>query len=124
MLSRFGVDFESGLLVSGSANDSRPANAGDACEGFATKSHGTDGEEALGRGEFAGGMWCPGQGDVVVVESGAVVCYLDEAFSAVLDSDVDACGVGVDGVFEELLDNRGGPFDNLTGGNLVDQESR
>ena len=118
----FGIDFESGLLASGSADDSCPADAGDAGEGLSTKSHGTDGEEVFGGGEFAGGMWCPGQGDIMAIKARAVVGYLDEAFAAVLDSDVDACGLGVDGVFEKLLDHRGWPFDNLSGGYLVDQQ--
>ena len=42
--------------------------------------------------------------------------------AALLDVDVDAAGAGIDGVFQQLLDDAGRPFDDLAGGDLVDDQ--
>ena len=39
--------------------------------------------------------------------------------SPLLEVEADAAGAGVDGVFEEFLDDRGWPLDDFTRGDLV-----
>ena len=44
-----------------------------------------------------------------------------EHFAAFFQIDVDAFGAGIQRVFDQFLDHRGRPLDDLAGGNLVDQ---
>ena len=48
----------------------------------------------------------------------------DQLLAAELDGDRDARGAGVDGVLDELLDDRRRPLDDLAGGDLVGQLRR
>ena len=48
-----------------------------------------------------------------------VVLDAHQALAAVLDGDGDAARAGVDGVLDQLLDDRGGPLDDLAGRDLV-----
>src|SRR5262245_7532366 len=56
---------------------------------------------------------------VVGLHPDAVVFDSDELLAAVLDGDDETPGVGVDGVLDQFLDDRGGTLDDLTRGNLV-----
>ena len=51
----------------------------------------------------------------------AVVLDPDQLLAAVLDGDGDARRLGVDGVLDQLLDDRGRPLDDFAGGDLVGQ---
>ena len=51
-----------------------------------------------------------------------IVDDLDEFASALLDGDADAGRTGVNGIFDEFLDDGGGAFDDFAGGDLVDEE--
>jgi hypothetical protein len=49
----------------------------------------------------------------------AVVDDANEFASAGFDLDADACGAGVERIFEELFDDGGRAFDDFTGGDLI-----
>src|SRR4029077_20470261 len=49
----------------------------------------------------------------------SVVCDLNEFLPACFDLNLDAGGTGVEGVFEELLDDRSRAFHDLAGGDFV-----
>ena len=61
-----------------------------------------------------------GQERVVAIHAGAVVAHPDQAPAAVHHLGLDARGPGIDRVFDQLFEGRGGPLDNLAGGDLVD----
>ncbi len=54
----------------------------------------------------------------------AVIDDANEFGAARVEVDVDAGRAGVDGVFEQLLDDRRGPLDHLAGGDLGDDIRR
>ena len=53
--------------------------------------------------------------------SEAIVDNPDQASAAVFDLDRDIGCAGVDGVFDEFLDDGCGAFDDFAGGDAVDQ---
>ena len=77
-------------------------------------------KEIVGRVELAGGVAGEGQRQIVASDAAAVVDDADQLDAALLDVDVDARAAGIDGVFEQFLDDAGRPFDDLAGGDLGD----
>jgi len=64
------------------------------------------------------------QGQLVAGDAAPVVAHPQQPQSALLDLDLDLPGAGVDGVLDQFLDRRGGPLDDLAGGDLVDELRR
>ena len=58
---------------------------------------------------------------VVARHPKAIVENRDEALSSILDLDDDSRCLGVERVFDELLDHRSRAIDDFPGGNLVGQ---
>ena len=56
---------------------------------------------------------------VVAVHARAVVGHAQQAAAAALDLDIDAGGAGVQAVFDQFLDHRGGTLHHLAGSDLV-----
>ena len=56
---------------------------------------------------------------VVAVHASAVVGHAQQAAAAALHLDIDAGGAGVQAVFDQFLDHRGGTLHHLAGGDLV-----
>ena len=56
-------------------------------------------------------------------DAAAIVDDANQFGAALLDVDVDAAAAGVHGVFEQLLDDAGGPLDDLARGDLGDDGS-
>ena len=65
-----------------------------------------------------------GQRQFVLTDANTVVTHPDALLAALLDIDLDQAGTGIQAVLQQLLDHRGRPFDDLTGGNLIDQLGR
>ncbi len=99
-------------------------DAADGGEGFAAEAEGLDAKEVVGVVELAGGVGGEGQRQVVGVDAAAVVGDADQLDAALFHVHVHAAGAGVDGVFEEFLEDAGRPFDDLAGGDLVDDQRR
>ncbi len=62
-----------------------------------------------------------GQREFVLGDAGAVVGDPDAPHAALFELHVDGRRAGVHGVFEHFLEHRGGPFDDLAGGDLIDE---
>jgi hypothetical protein len=62
-----------------------------------------------------------GQRQIRGREAAAVVDDFDQLDAATLNRDPDPRGAGIDGVFDQLLDDRGRAFDDLSGGDLADR---
>ena len=56
---------------------------------------------------------------VVAAHAKAVVGHADEAAPARADFDGDFPGIGVEGIFDQLLHDAGGALDHFAGGDLV-----
>ena len=110
-LGRSGIAFARG--------QGKPADAGDAREGFASEAHGGDGGEVLGALDFAGGVPLEAEQGVVAAHAQAIVRHADEAASAGLDFDGEAARAGVEGIFDEFLDDAGRTLDHFARGDLV-----
>ena len=54
-------------------------------------------------------------------DAAAVVAHADQADAAFLQVDLDAARAGVERVLHQFLDHGRRPFDDLAGGDLVDQ---
>ena len=61
-----------------------------------------------------------GQRQVLGQDAAAVIDDADQVGPALLDVDIDARAAGIDAVFEQLLDDAGGPFDDLPRRDLGD----
>jgi hypothetical protein len=72
-------------------------------------------------GDLAGGVALEGQRQLVLGDAAAVVGHPDAPHAALFELHVDGRRAGVHGVFEHFLEHRGGPFDHLAGGDLVDE---
>jgi len=51
--------------------------------------------------------------------AGSVVDDLDQGLTGILDDDLDVGGSGVNGILNQLLDDRSGALDHLTGSDLI-----
>ena len=57
---------------------------------------------------------------VLAFDAMAVVFDPDEGPAGLLDLHFDCFGPGIQGIFDEFLDDRGGPLDDLSGGDFAD----
>ena len=94
---------------------------GDARQRFAPETQRADRRQIGGRGDLAGRVSLETQSRVVGGHADAVVVDADQPLAAVFDGDHDPSGRGVDGVLDQLLDDRRRALDDLSGGDLVGQ---
>jgi len=106
-----------GLRLAGA--EAEAGDGGDAGDGFAAEAVGGDAVEVVAVTELAGGVALEAEEGVVAAHAGTVVGDGDEAAAAGGDLDVDLGGAGVEGVFEEFLEDGGGALDDFAGRNLV-----
>ncbi len=78
-------------------------------------------EQVVGGFDFAGGVGGHRKRQVVGGDAAAIVADADEFGPAFLQRDLDPARPGVDGVLDEFLHDAGRSFDDLTGGDLVDE---
>ena len=90
-------------------------------KGLAAKAERGNPGEILRAPDLARGVASEGQLRIGAVHATAVVIHSDQAHSALRDRDTDAGGLGVEGIFNQLLDDRGRAFDNLSSGDLIDE---
>ena len=90
-------------LAFGPALEGHSRHRGDGRQGLAAKSEGGDMAKVFGHGDFGGGVALEGQEYVVGRHALSVVDDLDQPPAAGFDLDVDLCGPGVDGVFDQFF---------------------
>ncbi len=91
---------------------------------LATEAERTDGEQIVGTGELAGGVTGEGKRQVVGRDAAAIIDDANRLDAALLDFHVDPRSAGIDGIFEQLLDDAGGAFDDLARRDFVDDQRR
>ena len=86
---------------------------------LSSKPHRRDRGEIVGAADLARRMTLDRQARVLRLHPLAIVVDAHLLLAAELDVNRDARGAGVDGVLDELLDDRGGTFDDFAGGDLI-----
>ncbi len=78
--------------------------------------------EVVGGGDLARGMTRQRQRQILPGDTGTVIPHTDQFCAALLDVDFNARGAGIQRVFQQLLDHRGRPLNDFSGGNLVGEQ--
>ena len=117
-----GVDLPGVRGVGGAAGYCDARDRSDGGERFAAKAVTGDALQVGQAGDLAGGVACQRQRQIVLVDAAAVVRDADQPDATFLDLYVDFCRAGIQAVFDQFLEHRGGPLNNLAGGYLTDQE--
>src|SRR5207302_10394022 len=88
---------------------------------FAAEAERANATEIVELADLRRGMPLEREHGVFAGHAATVVAYLDAFSSTVLEQHVDRMRAGVDRVLHQLLDDRCGTLDHLTGGDLVHQ---
>jgi hypothetical protein len=94
-------------------------DTGDAGQGLTAKSQGGDVKQIVDAGHLAGGVAGKGADGIIRLHALAVVTHGDQADAGVFQLDADVPGAGVDGVFNQFLDDGSRPLHHFAGGDLV-----
>src|SRR6266851_2927151 len=94
-------------------------HGGDRGQRFATKSERGDADEIGRRANLARGVTLQGELRILAIHPRTVVAHADQRLAAVLELDPYGVRAGIEGILDELLDDRCGTLDDLAGGNLI-----
>src|SRR5207249_5277952 len=94
-------------------------NRGDGRQRLAANRQRGDGKQIVGGLELARGVTFEGQQRVVVRHPVAVVDHADHALAADFHFDANRLRASIDGIFEQLFDDRSRPLDNFARGDFV-----
>ena len=100
----------------GAGQHLHPRHAGNGSQCLAAEAEGMDMVQVVLRLNFTGGVADERRGDVLRLDAGAVVADLDQLDTAGFDGHRNLRCTGIDGIFQQLLDHRCGPLNDLTGG--------
>ena len=103
--------------------DREPSDRADRRQGFAAKAELVDVDEIVA-GQFRCCVSLNGECELGLTHTMAVIGDRDQRTAAVAQGDVDATRAGIERVLDQLFDDRGRSFDDLAGGDLVDQVGR
>ena len=108
-----------GLFRGGSRSQHQARDRGNRRQSFAAEPERGDGEQVVGRADLARGVALESKQRVVAAHAAAVVRGMDAPLPSSLDLNLDAPRASVERVFQELLDDRRRPLDNLARGDFV-----
>ena len=94
-------------------------HSSDGGERLASEAHGDDGEEVCRLADLARRMPLKGHPGIHSPHTGAVVDDLDQCLAGILDDDLDVGRTGIDGILDQLLDDRSRSLNHLTGSDLI-----
>ena len=118
-LTAFDEDERTRLVFGGLGLEFHVGNGGDGGQCLTTEALGGDVEQIVGAPQLGGGVPLEAEPCILERHSLAVVDNLYQSPAGILDDELDVGGTGIDGVFQEFLDDRGRALHHLTGGNLV-----
>ena len=104
--------------IGGARGQCQLRNRRDGRQRLAAKSQRQHAFEVGQRGDLGRGMARQRQRQFFRRDAAAVVADRDALDAALVEPDRDLGGAGVERVFQQLLDDRGRPFDHFAGGNL------
>jgi len=120
-LATFHDQFGPAVPAPGTGRDCQPRDRADCVERLATEAERRNPAlQVVDVADLAGGVFLDGAREVLLAHPHAVVGDPDAFRAAGLDCDADPGGVGVDAVFDQFLDNGGGPLDDLAGRDPLD----
>ena len=117
----FGLYLPGLIGLGGARSQGQASNRTDRGQGLATEAQAKHLLQVFQLANFAGGMSRQSQRQIICGDAAAVVTHAQQLGAALLDVHFDAPGAGVQTVFQQLLDHRGGPLNHLAGGDLVGQ---
>jgi hypothetical protein len=123
-LAAFAADQAAVRGVARAAGNGKPGDRGDRGERLAAKAHRRDLFQVFQVGNLAGRVTGEGERQLIAGDAAAVVLDLHAAHAAFVERHRDARRTGVEAVFEQLLQHRGGPLDDFAGRDLGDEELR
>jgi hypothetical protein len=113
-----------GIILARARTELQARHRGYTRQRLATKPQAVDLLQIIQRGDLAGGVPRQRQRQFLAADTAAVIAHPDALLAALLDIHLDAAGAGIEAVFQQFLDHRGRPLDDLTGSDLVDQLGR
>ena len=90
-------------------------------QGLTAKTQGVNAEQVAHGRDFASRMTLERRWHIFSLDTSPVVCHFHQLQAGVLDVNVNLRGPGVNTVFNQFLNDRRRPLDDLPGGNLVAQ---
>jgi hypothetical protein len=108
-----------GITIPLTGSETHAADAGNAWQGLAPKSHCIDGAEVLCFLDFAGGVTFQAEKRIVAIHPKPIVYHPDQAAAAGLDFNRDAFCVGIESILDQLLHHAGRSLDDFTSRDLV-----
>src|SRR5579872_3851176 len=115
------LDARADVAGVGSRRNLELRNGSNACQSFTAKTERDHAPQIIGLLELARRMAPYGEGELIGRDTVAVVDDFDLAQPARGDPHGDAMRVCIQGVFDELFDDRDGTFDHLSRGDLSDR---
>ncbi len=98
------------------------AYRGHAGQRLTAESHAGDALQIVERGDLAGGMAHQCQRQLLRRDAAAVVAHAQQFHTAAFQLHGDLCRTRIQAVFQQFLQGGSGPFDDLAGGDLVDEQ--
>jgi len=89
---------------------------------FAAKAQRGHRFQIINRRNFAGGMPADRQRQLLGGDAATIIADADQADPAFFQINVDTLRAGIQRVFNQFLDHRGGAFNDFACGNLVDED--
>ena len=108
-------------VVAAARGQREAADRSDRRQGLAAETERGHRFQVVERGDLAGRVARHRQRQFVGRDAAAVVADADQAHAAFLQVDVDAARAGVERVLDQFLDHGRRAFDDLAGGDLVDE---
>ena len=102
--------------------DRQPRHGANGRQCLAAETKRSDVEQIVFR-KLRRGMALDGKRQIMRPHTDAVIGDADQSTAAAVGQDIDARGLGVDGILDQLLDHGGGALDHLAGRNAIDQRS-
>ena len=107
------------IAITFAGKEGKAADAGNARQRLAPKTHGGNGRQVLGALNFTGRMPLEGKQRIIAAHPCAVVGHADEAAASGLHFDRDARCPRVEGILDEFFDHTGRTLHYFPGGDLI-----
>ena len=108
-----------GAFLRRAGHQLHPGDRGDRGQRLSAKAQGRDREQVVARAQLGSGVAFKGQESIVAHHAAAVIGDAYELASAALDRNHDAGGAGVERIFQQFLDHRCRPVDDLARRDLI-----
>ncbi len=115
-------DFPAVRIKSGAAGQGELRHRRHACQCFAAKAHAGDLLKVIQRGDLAGGVAHQRQRQFILGDALAVVTHAQQFDTAAFQLHCNVRRTGVQAVFQQLFQGRSGALDDLSGGDLIDEQ--